>query len=103
LPFTKIKREGETYMKKRFIEAYSAYSFDKSQRNNNLEIIDEDNETDYIDTRLNDKRVRMMCNFCGYRFFSRYYFSSFDNLEGFDENEFTEKCPNCGSDDVEEI
>ncbi len=57
----------------------------------------------YIESRLNDSRIRLICNNCGYRFFSKRQYSFIDNLEGYDELITGVKCPNCGSDDVEEI
>lgn len=57
----------------------------------------------YIETRFNDLRIRLLCNVCGYRFFSQKKYSIMDNLEGYDELIDGVRCPNCGSDDVEEI
>jgi rubredoxin len=66
------------------------------------DIIPSDN-LDYIETRFNDLRVRLVCNDCGYKFFSKRNYSFVDNLEGYDELIDGVRCPNCGSKDVEEI
>jgi len=58
---------------------------------------------DYIESRLNDSRIRLICNNCGYRFFSQKQYSFVDNLEGYDELISGIRCPNCGSDDLDEI
>ncbi|MFN3411042.1 MAG: hypothetical protein ACK4YF_02650 [Exilispira sp.] len=57
----------------------------------------------YIETRFNDLRIRLLCNDCGYRFFSQRKYSFVDNLEGYDELIDGIRCPNCGSADIEEI
>ncbi len=57
----------------------------------------------YIESRFNDLRIRLLCNNCGYRFFSVKKYSFIDNLEGYDEIISGIRCPNCGSDDIDEI
>ncbi len=58
---------------------------------------------EYIESRFNDLRIRLVCNQCGFRFLSKKHYSFVDNLEGYDELIDGARCPNCGSDDVEEI
>ncbi|MEJ5272768.1 MAG: hypothetical protein WH035_01445 [Spirochaetota bacterium] len=61
------------------------------------------NDFEYIESRFNDLRIRLVCNDCGYKFFSKKEYSFIDNLEGYDEIIDGIRCPNCGSSDVEEI
>lgn len=58
---------------------------------------------DYIESRFNDLRIRLLCNDCGYRFFSTKKYSFVDNLEGYDEIVDGIRCPNCGSINIDEI
>lgn len=81
---------GESMIRKKEISTYDSDS----------EMIE---NLSYIESRFNDTRIRLLCNICGYRFYSKRKYSFVDNLEGYDELIDGTRCPNCGSDDLDEI